>query len=155
MLVPSDLRWAPWKLAHGLMISRFCDVLHASFTVRVVFFSPRGLCLSTLFIILRDWYLVNSCLRATSLLNEIFRKSSNFENFVGHRVPLHPLPGLLACRPWTSPLWILLQSYYKTFFFTKKLETFVAPARELELLRWLQPFSALVRTKMSCAASAC
>ena len=43
MLVPSDLRWAPWKLAHGLMISRFCDVLHAFFTVRVVFFAARAL----------------------------------------------------------------------------------------------------------------
>ena len=43
MLVPFDLRWAPWKLAHGLMISRFCDVLHAFFTVRVVFSASRAL----------------------------------------------------------------------------------------------------------------
>ena len=49
MLVPFDLRWAPWKLAHGLMISRFCDVLHASFTVRVVFSASRALFVHALY----------------------------------------------------------------------------------------------------------
>ena len=55
----------------------------------------------------------------------------------------------------TLPFRTLLQFYYKTYYFYKQIETFVAPAQELELLRWLKPFLAPVRTKMTFAASAC
>ena len=87
MLVLYELRGAPWKLAHWLRFSGSVT-FHALFRHSVSFFPPRGLCLRTLSVILRDWYLVKSCLRATSLLNEFFRKLSNFESFVDHKVPL-------------------------------------------------------------------
>ena len=67
----------------------------------------------------------------------------------------------LMCRCIEQPLLRhCLFGSYRNFttrpnIFTTKIETFVAPARELELLMWLKPFLALVRTKMSFAASAC
>ena len=67
----------------------------------------------------------------------------------------------LMCRCIEQPLLRhCLFGSYRNFtarpnIFYKKFETFVAPARELELLRWLKPFLALMRTKVSFAASAC
>ena len=84
----------------------------------VSFFPPRGPCLSTLSMIFWDWYLVNSCLRATSLLNEIFRKSSNFENFVDHRVPLHYFAGIFAKKVLLSAQKIhLIRTCFMVFKF--------------------------------------
>ena len=69
----------------------------------------------------------------------------------------------LICRCIEQLLWEhrLFGSYCnfttRPKIFYKKIETFVAPAHELELLllRWPKPFLALVRTKMFFAASAC
>ena len=71
----------------------------------------------------------------------------------------------LMCRCIEQPLLrdCLFGSYYnfttRPNIFYKKIETFVAPARELELPRWLKPSLALglklSRTKMFFAASAC
>ena len=87
MLIPSDFRFDLGNYRIGL---RFFDfvTLYALLLSLCHFFRLAGFCRFTLSIILRDWYFVNTCLRATSLLNEIFRNLSNFENFVGDRVPL-------------------------------------------------------------------
>ena len=129
---------------------------------------------------------MNTCLRATSLSNKIFRKLSNVKNFCRSQgaVTSTPwAPGLsslasiggfrlktghcaccgyilkLMCRCIEQPLLrCCLFGSYRNFttrpnIFYKKIETFVAPAREVELLKWLKPILAPVRTKMSFAAS--
>ena len=161
------------------IVLRFRTRFPASLSVRSLFSASRGL-LVLLSMIFAGRYHVKSCLRATSLLNEFFRKSSKFRKTLsitgcrhihslgswlvvpgnhrgsssGIRIPpmlcIHletrmPLHRTAILK--TSPFGSFCNFTTKPNIFTKKMKTFVAPARELGFFRQLKPFLTLVMTK--------
>ena len=59
-------------------VSRVFLYVFSAFSAFLLFSPPRGVCFFCLSVIFVCRYLVKSCLRATSFLNEFFRKLSKF-----------------------------------------------------------------------------